>query len=52
MTKKRLLFLQAMAYFFYLAINPKYSFLRSVWYAFAFLIPVYLHLLYNIAVAS
>ena len=41
-----------MAFFFYLAVNPKYSSLRSVWYSFALLIPVYLHLLYNITVAS
>lgn len=40
-----------MAFFFYLAVNPKYSSLRSVWYSLALLIPVYLHLIYNIIIA-
>jgi hypothetical protein len=39
-----------MAYFFYLAKKPKYFSFRSIWYSFALLIPVYLHLIYNIAV--
>ena len=42
----------AMAFFFYLAKNQKYSSLRSIWYALALLIPVYFHLLYNIAMKS
>ena len=37
-----------MAYFFHLVLNHKSSSLRSVWCALALLIPVYLHLLYNI----
>lgn len=41
-----------MAYFFYLATNPKYLSFRSIWYSFALLIPVYLHLLYNIVVKA
>ena len=39
-----------MAFFFYLAKNPKLSSFRSIWYAFALLIPVYFHLLYNIVI--
>ena len=41
-----------MAYFFYLATNPKYLSFRSIWYSFALLVPVYLHLLYNIVVKA
>jgi RsiW-degrading membrane proteinase PrsW (M82 family) len=41
-----------MAYFFYLARNKKQLSLRSIWYALALLIPVYLHLLYNIAIKN
>ncbi|HBA45620.1 hypothetical protein A2W67_00880 [Candidatus Nomurabacteria bacterium RIFCSPLOWO2_02_40_28] len=41
-----------MAYFFYLATNPKYLSFKSIWYSFALLIPVYLHLLYNIIVKA
>lgn len=41
-----------MMYFFYLVSNKKYSYLRGAWYALALLIPVYLHLLYNIGIYS
>jgi len=40
-----------MAYFFYLARKQKYPNLRSVLYALAFLIPTWLHLLYNTILA-
>src|SRR3989338_8077586 len=46
------LLLIRMAYFFYLATNPKYLSFKSIWYSFALLIPVYLHLLYNIIVKA
>ncbi len=39
-----------MALFFYLAKNLKYSSFKSIWFTLALLIPVYLHLIYNIVV--
>ena len=41
-----------MAFFFYLVKNPKCSSLRSILYALALLVPVWLHMLYNIAVKA
>jgi len=35
-----------------IATNPKYLSFKSIWYSFALLIPVYLHLLYNIIVKA